>query len=301
MSQPEPIAWIADPEVAVAGDPTLPTGHWGHPEQLTLPLSDRGLLLADGLFETVLVEGGRPRLLAEHLQRWRQSAALLAMAPPPGAGALGPRIAEAVERSGIRQGALRLNWSRGSGGRGLDLPAADAPRPPHRFWLQLSACQPVFTAVTTIISRHERRNAHSLVSRCKSFAYGGQIQARREARAAGVDEALLLSSGGELCCGSAANLLVRRSGRWLTPPLNSGCLPGVMRQQALRTALAEEASLRSEQLLSSEGALLINSLGCRPLSHCDGLRLPALEPAAAAELWRNLLHREPAAKPSRTD
>ena len=44
-------------------------GCWGEPQQLTLPLSDRGLLLADGLFETVLVLGGQPQLLEAHLER----------------------------------------------------------------------------------------------------------------------------------------------------------------------------------------------------------------------------------------
>ena len=283
--QGEPIAWIADSPSVLAH------GHWGHPDQLCLPLSDRGLQLADGLFETLLVEEGQPLLLKQHLERWRSSAALLGMATPPGAEALRPRIAEAVQRSGIDQGALRLNWSRGSGGRGLDLPAAEDPQPIHRFWLQLSACQPAFSPLTAIISRHERRNAHSQVSHCKTFAYGGQIQARREARAAGAEEALLLNSEGELCCGSAANLLVRRSGHWLTPPASSGCLPGVMRRQALETALATEASLSPDELVSSEGALLINSLGCRPLSRCEGQELPSLEPSTAEALWRSLLDR----------
>ena len=89
-------------------------GRWGTPDELALPLDDRGLLLADGLFETVLVEDGRPRLLAEHLARWRQGAALLGMDAPPEAAQLEPLIGEAMARSGIRQGALRLNWSRGS-------------------------------------------------------------------------------------------------------------------------------------------------------------------------------------------
>ncbi|MCX5967231.1 MAG: aminotransferase class IV [Cyanobacteria bacterium] len=291
MSQLEPIAWIANAGANFTRDvgvvPPPPRGHWGHPEQLALPLADRGLQLADGLFETLLVEEGEPWLLASHLGRWQSSAALLGMAPPPGAQFLRPAIAEAVRRSGIRQGALRLNWSRGSGGRGLDLPTAPEPQPVHRFWLQLSGCEPAFGAITTIISRQERRNADSLLSRCKSFAYGGPIQARREARVAGADEALLLSTTGELCCGSAANLVVRRSGAWWTPPASSGCLPGVMRQQALASGLVREASLSRADLLSSDGALLINSLGCRALRCCEGQPLPPV-PAAAA-IWRSLL------------
>lgn len=268
---------------------TLGRGRWGHPDQLTLPVSDRGLQLADGLFETLLVAAGQPLLLDLHLERWRSSAALLGMAPPPGAGALTPRIAEAVRRSGIQQGALRLNWSRGSGGRGLDLPAADEPQLVPRFWLQLVAWQPSFNPLTAIISRQERRHADSLLSRCKSFAYAAQIQARREARAAGADDALLLNGRGELCCGSAANLLVRRGSHWLTPADNSGCLPGIMRRRALESGLAREANLSRDDLLDSDGALLINSLSCRPLLSCNGQQLPPVTAAAAEALWRDLL------------
>lgn len=92
-------------------------GCWGEPQQLTLPLSDRGLLLADGLFETVLVLDGQPQLLEAHLERWQRSAMLLAMAAPPDIDALQPLINEAINRAGLAagSGALRLNWSRGDG------------------------------------------------------------------------------------------------------------------------------------------------------------------------------------------
>jgi len=261
-------------------------GRWGAPEDLALPLNDRGLLLADGLFETVLVLQGRPQLLEAHLQRWQRSAQLLAMAPPPEANQLRPLIDEAIERAGLQQanGALRLNWSRGSGsGRGIDLPAAPEG---HRFWLQLTAHTPLFTAVTTIVSRDERRNSASRLSQCKSFAYGQAIQARREAREAGADDALLLSSAGSLCCGSAANLLIWRDDRWLTPPLSSGCLAGVMRGRALELGLAPEADLPPAPERGDHW-LLINSLGCRPIRRLDGMELE-VHPGAEA-LWRSLL------------
>jgi branched-subunit amino acid aminotransferase/4-amino-4-deoxychorismate lyase len=273
---------------AGAGTP-LPPGHWGDPAELSLPLSDRGLLLADGLFETVLLEEGRLQLLPDHLTRWNRSAALLGMAPPPDERLIQPLVAEAVARSGIHTGALRLNWSRGCGGRGLDLPSPDNEPSTHRFWLQLTATDPQFDAVTTWISRQERRNAASQLSRCKSFAYTAQVQARREARAAGADDALLLSSAGELCCGSAANLFVRLRGRWTTPPLASGCLPGVMRGRALGLGSACERRLEPGALEECEGAVLINSLGCRPIHGCDGKALPPIPSGQAEQLWRGLL------------
>jgi branched-subunit amino acid aminotransferase/4-amino-4-deoxychorismate lyase len=295
-----PIAWIAasaadEPAAAVSPPPgaaapaCLPQGEWGDPDKLSLPLSDRGLLLADGLFETVLLKEGRLQLLEDHLERWRCSAELLAMAPPPNQTLILPLVAEAIARSGIRTGALRLNWSRGSGGRGLDLPAPAQAAPAHRFWLQLTATAPQFEAVTTWISRQERRNAASRLSRCKSFAYATQVQARREAQAAGADDALLLSSHGGLCCGSAANLLVLRQGRWITPPLASGCLPGVMRGRALHLGHADEGPLEPGDLKTCEGAVLINSLGCRPIQRCDGNALAQVPSGQAEQLWRELL------------
>ena len=38
-------------------------GQWGTAAHLNLPLDDRALLLADGLFETVLIRNGAPQLL----------------------------------------------------------------------------------------------------------------------------------------------------------------------------------------------------------------------------------------------
>jgi len=291
-----------DPAPALAWiDTPGPGGRWGPADNLTVPVGDRGLLLADGLFETVLVLEGQPQLLGKHLERWRRGAAQLGMEPPPDSSRVEGLAREAVARSGIRTGALRLNWSRGlphgSHSRGIAIPEQCQ----HRFWLQLSAATPSFGPVRVLVSRSERRDPLSLLSGCKTFAYGSAIQARREAAAGGCDDALLTSSGpsGELCCGTTANLLVRQNDAWLTPPLASGCLPGVMRAQALERGLAQETSLQRQDLLTCSGALLINSLGCRPIAQLESQTIgwPELEetggPAAltdqAATLWHSLL------------
>ena len=267
------IAWIDGPG----------GGRWGAPGQLSVPLSERGLSLADGLFETVLVEGGRPRLLEAHLQRWYRGAGVLGLPLPPGLERVLALAADAISRSGIHTGALRLNWSRGDGERGLDLPADGAAR----FWLQLSPCRPAFQPVGVMVSHLERRNASSALSNCKTFAYGASLLARREAHEAGQDDALLLSTAGGLCCGTSANLLVRHGGRWLTPPLASGCLAGVMRGQALALGLAQEAGEAIEPDQLQAGALLINSLGCRPIQSLTGQELTAVP--EAERFWRQLI------------
>jgi len=279
-AEPQALAWIDQP---------APGGRWGTPEELAIPLADRGLLLADGVFETVLIQSGTPQWLGPHLERWHRGACLLGMAPPPQAAAVVPLINEAIQRSGITSGALRLNWSRGCSGRGIAIPAMGAAT--HRFWLQLSPHAPAFAPWQVIVSATEVRNATSLLSQCKTFAYGPSIQARRQAHQAGADDALLLSSTGEVCCGTTANLLVHSASGWITPPLASGCLPGIMRQRALDLGQVREQPIHQQDLLASAGALLINSLGCRAISHLGEQPLPlAQNPATHAEsVWRQLL------------
>ena len=261
-------------------------GHWGKADSLALPLNDRGLQLADGLFETVLLRRGIPMLLELHLQRWRRGAELLGLAPPPAKQQLAPLIQEAVRRSdlGATEAVLRLNWSRGGAGRGIE-PATSTE---ERFWLTLQPVQPQFAAVNAVVSRLEQRNAASALSHCKSFAYGQSILARREARQRGAEEALLQNTSGQLCCGTVANLLVQRQGRWLTPPLSSGCLPGVMRERCLASGLAREGDLGGS-LLRGDQAVLINSLSCRPLQSLDGMDQSPISAASAEQLWTQLL------------
>ena len=267
-------------------------GQWGDSHNLHLPLSDRGLQLADGLFETVLILNGKAQLLPAHLQRWHQSATLLGMATPPDQDALDPLINDAIERVNLNHsnsaGALRLNWSRGSvTGRGIGLPQNSPDLTQHRFWFTLQPHQLCFAPAEAWICTQEQRNDHSLLSRCKTLAYGQSIQARREAQRHGAELALLRNTRGNLCCGDSANLLVLREGEWITPPLSSGCLPGVMRAQLLQLGLAREATLGAE-LQAGDQALLINSLGCRALQAVNGQSMTTDLPAET--LWHHLIN-----------
>ncbi len=89
---------------------------------------DRGLLLGDGLFETVLVRDGAACRLDRHLERLARSAAALGFAVP---GGLGATVTHAVGELAAAEGdpgraALRVTLTRGSG-RGLDVPDAGRP------------------------------------------------------------------------------------------------------------------------------------------------------------------------------
>ena len=64
---------------------------------------------------------------------------------------------------------------------------------------------------------------------------------------------------------TTANLAVRLDGRWWTPPVASGCLPGVERGRLLDAGRLHERLLTVADLARAEGLAVISSLrGWRP-------------------------------------
>lgn len=62
--------------------------------------------------------------------------------------------------------------------------------------------------------------------------------AARHARLANVDCALLLGPGGQLAEADSANLFAVVDNTLCTPPVSSGCLPGVLRAEILAASAA---------------------------------------------------------------
>ena len=258
---------------------------WGSFHDLKIPINDRGLNYGDGIFETIFIYNNKPQLLTAHINRWHKSAAILGMELPPKKDALEKIITEIISKKLLENGtgALRVNWSRGSNNnRGITIDSDNK----CRFWAELTSLEPSFKIITALISSQERRNANSLVSQCKSFNYLQSIQAQRLARKEGFDEALLLSTSGEMCCSSTANIIVKRKGKLLTPRIASGCLPGIMREQALKKKLVEEAEL-SMHPESGDEWLLINSLSCNPIHKIGAIDLTIFKDAQ--HFWEELL------------
>ena len=100
---------------------------------------------------------------------------------------------------------------------------------------------------------------------------------------------MFLSSNDELCCSTTANILIRRENQWITPRLESGCLPGVMRQQGLDSGLIKEAEI-SDKPSKGDQWLLINSLSCKPINKVDTQSLSIFQ--NPQELWLSLLDKK---------
>ena len=92
-----------------------------------IPLDDRGLLLGDGLFETLLAVDGALVDPQPHLERMAAGCAALGL-PPLDRAAAQAAMAQALAGLDAPRAAVRLTLTAGSGGRGLDRPQAPAVR-----------------------------------------------------------------------------------------------------------------------------------------------------------------------------
>jgi para-aminobenzoate synthetase/4-amino-4-deoxychorismate lyase len=121
---------------------------------------------------------------------------------------------------------------------------APAPLPPGLPWRVMLARDPVDPDLTLL--RHK--------TTCREL-----YEAARAARP-GCDDVLLWNIRGELTESTIANLALRIGGRWYTPPLSAGLLPGVFRAHLLRTGRIAERTLHRADLHSAEAIALLNSL-----------------------------------------
>lgn len=239
------------------------------------PFDDRGLLLGDGLFETLLAVDGTLRALDAHLDRLAAGCAALGL-PAPDRSEAATLMTQALAGTAAPRAAVRLTLTAGSGGRGLDRPEAPALR---LFATAAASVRP--EAPARLATSAVRRNEGSPASRLKTLAYLDNVLARAEARGRGADEAVMLNGRGEVACAAAANLFWIAEGRLLTPELDCGVLAGVMRAEVMAAARrlgVEVAEVRAapEALAGAEGMFLTNSLiGVRPVAEWDGRRVPA--------------------------
>jgi len=253
------------------------------PRRIVLDDVRRAFLYGDGIFETILARRGRLVLWTGHWRRMAEAAAVVGLTPPPDPAAVRAAIEALLRSNGTPEAAVRLTLWR-AGPAGFDPGGETAAR-----WLVESrpyAAGP-FPSVRCVVSALVRRDERSVLSRIKTVSYAGSVLARREARAAGFDEALLLNGADDLAEASAANLFFVRRGAVYTPSVECGILPGIVRAAVLGLCRAagfpaEEGRYRPSDLAEADEVFLTNSLrGVVPAVEVRGLFARAPGPAAA--------------------
>jgi para-aminobenzoate synthetase/4-amino-4-deoxychorismate lyase len=91
---------------------------------------------------------------------------------------------------------------------------------------------------------------------------------RRRARRPDVDDVIMVNTRGELTEVTRGTLALQLDGRWWTPPLESGCLPGVERARLLAAGRLQERVLHLADLDRAEGMAVVSSLQGSRAAQC---------------------------------
>ena len=194
-----------------------------------------------GIFETIRVEDQKVFALHRHHCRAKESAEKVGLQIPAEA-----EVAEATyeiinsdEYKEISLG--RLRWHFGLNGE-FSISYTEFQDPEHPAKLMVFA---------------ERLNDYKI--KLKEYPYRN-LELLKLAQAAGFDDGIITTGDNHVAESAVASLLLKVDDQWITPPLSSGILNGVVRALVLEADLAKVRRIPENELVNIESALLLTSL-----------------------------------------
>lgn len=239
------------------------------PEQARVSVFDHGILVGDGVFETVKAVRGEAFALTRHLDRLATSAIGLGL-PAPDLDAIRQGTLDVLAAAPRWElGRIRITYTSGPGPLGSDrgdqgttavvAASEQAPFPP--------------TADVTVVPWP--RNERGALSGLKTISYGDNAKALAYAHERGGGEAIFGNLAGNLCEGTGSNIFLVREGRLITPPLSSGCLAGITRALVLEWYGGAEEDVPLEAVYQADEAFLTSTTrDVQPIRAVDGTVLP---------------------------
>jgi aminodeoxychorismate lyase len=244
-------------------------------EKATVSVMDRGFLYGDGLFEGLLIKGGRPFRWAEHMVRLVRGVEFLKLTMPSAPEELHRFALELVKRNQMPDCILRISLSRGITARGYSPKNAVNPAVvmtlhplPNSDGKQIPRWQ--------VITASFRLPVNDPLTRFKTANKLPQVLARAEADEAVAQEAILLNTDGYVAEGTTSNVFWVERGVICTTPLPSGALPGVTRATILELCASlklryREKKVKPAALHQAQGAFLtMTSMGVVEIDSLDG-------------------------------
>lgn len=245
-----------------------------------VPPADRGLTYGDGLFETIRMRGDQAVLRSLHLDRMVTDAGRLDISVCR--QELDAAIAKAgADYDGCFEGSdwvLKLVLTRGSGGRGYRLPETCHPR----LIVSVSAMPSLPASGGVVVDfSHFPLTVNPQLAGIKTLNRLEQVMASREFTGREF-ELIMRDAAGNLVEGTRTNLCIRHGNEWITPPVRSLAVAGVMRRYMIDCLRETGCEVREAtvppSLLSSPGfggLYLTNSVvGVVPVRKMAGIDLP---------------------------
>lgn len=248
------------------------------PVEACLSPGQVGLLTGWGVFSTLRIYAGVPFAFEMHWERMSQDARRLRVRLDFDPEQIRRDLLKLIDANGAREGAARVSFIRNRGA----FWSADTGRETD-YLLFTADLQPwPLSARLTVLP--QARHAASPLAGAKMLSWVGNVTTLEEAQGRGFNEAVLLNERGEVVECTSANIFVVRQGKLLTPPLDSGCLPGVTRRVLLELGPKLGLETRQQVLqlddLHAADELFLSSTTreLMPVREVDGSPLPECGP-----------------------
>ncbi len=268
-------------------------------EKAQVSVFDRGLVLGDGLFETLRATRGAPQFFSLHWRRLERSARRLKLRIPITAEKLTSLITLLCRKSRLDDAAVRITLTRGRYLGGLAIDPKIEPTLIITVMPVTGLNESLYAkGVRVAISGVNKAAASGLDPRIKSTNYLANIFAKAEADRKGCYEAILLGPQGEIAELSTASFFGVRDGVILTPPIETGILPGITREVLLRLlrrnrlAHREVAIFPKDLAHLSEAWLSSSVRGLVPIVKVEKQRIGSGKPGLVFERLRELYGEE---------
>jgi branched-chain amino acid aminotransferase len=252
-----------------------------------LSVFDHGVLYGDGVFEGMRVFGGSLFRPLDHLARLERSARTIGLEIPLAPDELLDVIREVVVRSGLEDAHVRPIVTRGFGWPGIDpwrcerpsLVVMAYPFPP------MLGTDPLRLTIGSVV----RKAPRSVGSHVKSLNYLDAIIAKQQAKAGGLDDAVMLDHLGAVAECTSTNLFMILDGVLATPTTRAA-LPGITRRTIIELAPelgipVVERDIWPMELYAADAIFLTGSgAGVVQVAEVDGRPIPTAEHPHVAAL-----------------
>jgi branched-chain amino acid aminotransferase len=228
-----------------------------------------GLLNGWGVFSTIRVYDGVLFAWDRHFARMQRDALRLRVPFPASSDELHERLLSLVEANHAHNSTLRVVVVRNQGGMWQG-PAATRPFDVVAFTADVNRWG---DSVRLGMVPHARHAASEFAG-VKYLSWSENLTWNERAHEQGFDEVILLNERGEIAELTSANIFVVHGSRVSTPPLSSGCLPGITRATLLEIAKVEERTLLPADLESADELFISSTTReLMPVSEVEGLKI----------------------------
>ena len=215
-----------------------------------LELDGNGFPKASGIFETIKTVNGAPIALARHMRRALESAIELGI-KLPSEEFIRTEIIRVLTKNPLDIGRLRLCF-----GQNLFHLSHDS------YTEQSEPARLNFYSQTVIGAVH------------KLFPYDYRFSLIEAANDEGYNDSVLFNEKNEITETAVANLVFLIDGDWVTPPISSGILPGVVRAIAIENCGVKVRPIHVSEIPEVESSFMLSSLRiAQPISHIGDMKL----------------------------